>query len=578
MQLMTSRFQTTFFCLLGIFLWLGIAAQPASADLNIFGKPAKRGGGNGDGGGGGGFNFGTINLNKKSGIKYIRKADNLYVQRNFAGAALQYYQVVSTMKTSRWFPLAQHRLAKSLFRMKLSSSSLNAFLDIMRAGRQHPQFRKSLGFTITLLEALQDDASLGKAMRLPSSEAELSSFGNSFPRQYRARMLFLLGRHAFQELVLAKDTVTKNKHLNHTAKLLNQIRASSAYDYARSRYILGVVFDLVQRPNSAARSFNSSIMAARKVAKKKEQQNLLELNLMSLARIHYGSKHFSGAIRYYNGIPRESPRWLDSLFEKAWAMARLGRYEEALGILHTLDSPYFRARYYPESDIIRAVSYLASCRYNKVKKIYRDYLRRYTPLISLIRKTDASYRIPGRLYEFLQNRRRELSSKGLAGDGSDRLFSEILNLIYKDKPLRRLFHYIKKVELELRQWKQSPASFRASQLGRKLLAALVNRRKNLIKQSETRTRRRMSFAVKELVRLKASMLKIYYETLTAEKQLLRSSSKQTGFDFGAKKTVKKNKYSVAVNSDFVYWPFRQEYWVDELGYYRYRIKGECQKP
>jgi hypothetical protein len=577
MHLMTSRVQTGLLSLLVALLWVAGTTQPVHANLNIFGKPDKRDKGK-KAGGGGGFSFGTINLNKKSGIKYIRKADNLYVKGDYAGAAMEYYQVVANMRTSRWFPLAQHRLAKSLYRMKLPSSSLHTFEQIMKAGRQHPQFRKSLGFTITLLRQLKDDVSLGQAMQIPTSDAELSSFGNTFPRQYRAQMLFLLGRYYFSQLVLAKDTTTKNKHLNSTAKLLNQIRSSNALDYSRSRYILGVVFDLVQRPNSAARSFNSSILAARKVKLKKEQQNILELNLMSLARIHYGSKHFSGAIRYYNAIPRESSRWLDSLFERAWAYARLGRYEEALGILHTLDSPYFRDRYYPENDIIRAVSYLASCRYNKVKQIYRAYLRRYTPLINTIRKTEASYRIPGRLYEFLQNRRRELSSKGLAGDNSDRLFTQILNLIYKDKPLRRLFHYIKQVEKELEQFKQTSAQFRGSLLGRKLLTSLVNRRKYLIKQSEARTRRRMKFAAKELVRLKASMLKIYYETLTAEKQLLRSSSKQTGFDFGGKKTVKKNKYTVAVNSDFVYWPFRQEYWVDELGYYRYRIKGECQKP
>ena len=37
-----------------------------------------------------------------------------------------------------------------------------------------------------------------------------------------------------------------------------------------------------------------------------------------------------------------------------------------------------------------------------------------------------------------------------------------------------------------------------------------------------------------------------------------------------------DKY-VSVASDSIYWPFQGEYWLDELGYHKFRLENACEE-
>ena len=52
-------------------------------------------------------------------------------------------------------------------------------------------------------------------------------------------------------------------------------------------------------------------------------------------------------------MPPGSDQWLESLFEASWAHFRIGQYEKALGNMITLQAPFFRDEYFPESSSSR---------------------------------------------------------------------------------------------------------------------------------------------------------------------------------------------------------------------------------
>jgi hypothetical protein len=84
-------------------------------------------------------------------------------------------------------------------------------------------------------------------------------------------------------------------------------------------------------------------------------QALRELAFMQLARTHYGMQQNRYAIFYFGKIERGTNQWLEALFESSWANYRVGQYEQALGNLITLSSPFFRDEYFPEALILKAV-------------------------------------------------------------------------------------------------------------------------------------------------------------------------------------------------------------------------------
>ena len=96
----------------------------------------------------------------------------------------------------------------------------------------------------------------------------------------------------------------------------------------------------------------------------------------------------------------------------------------------------------------------------------------------------------------------------------------------------------------------------------------VNETGELAKQRVTRL-------VGELASLIRRVLKIQYEILQGQKgQLEREVIEEQQLQSSGKATEIGN---VRVDDEHQYWPFRGEYWRDELGYYRFRLLNRCEK-
>ena len=555
----------------GLVLGLGLAwclpfLPAAQAQLDIFEKnndappPRRRG-----------FTFGTIRLNTQGGQKEMQQGNTFYAQGNYAAASLMFYRVVKNAAGSRFFPTAQFQLGITLYRMGLYHAAIDHFTDIIRTGPSHSYFKQAISYVLTISRKLKNEAMfLGKLRTFSTS---------TIPPKQRNELFYLLGKYYFQRRDLPLE-----KRLPLAMDLLRKVRTNEPEFYARAQYIIGAVYDaaIPSQPNNAARAFKSAARAAMKIQDKEIRQRVFELGILGIARIHYSAKHFSGAARWYQAIPRNSPRWLESLFEMAWSYLRLGRYEETLGLMHTLESPYFKNEYYPELGILRAVGFFERCRYSEVKNIIKAYLERYRPLLASIK--DFTKRNPndGKMFQALIDiqRQQDDNTAGLDDDPSAQMFQRILKLAFRDKPLQVMFSYIKEIDRELSVIESSSAAWKQSEIGVELIANLRKDRLKKISEAGARARRRILQAQNELQVMIGQALKIRYETLGAEKdRMSQASNASGGFTMKTKGKVDKNRQliTVSVADDYTFWPFQGEYWVDELGYYRYRIKGECHR-
>lgn len=552
--------------LLSLIALLGLPMPSAQAQLDIFEKPQERAPTERRG-----FTFGTIRLSSQSGRKQMERGSQYYASGNYAAASLQYHTVVSQMAGSRWFQTAQYQLAKALYRMGLHHAALEYFTQIIQTGTGHRHFRTSISWVILISKQLKNESMfLGKLTNFRPSDV---------PNKYRNELFYLLGKYYF-----LSDKLAAEKKFKLAMRLLRRVEPNSPEYYARARYVMGVIYSIANPDtqnsdaNSAASAFRQSITAARRVKDPEIQKNVLELGVIALARIHYAAKHFRAALGYYRLIERNSKRWLDVLFESAWAHLRRGKYGQALGLIHTLNSPYFQNEYYPEVGILQAVSFFERCRFQDVKSIITKYLARYRPLSQSINDFLRRNPTPERMYAALLQLKNQEESSGLDDDPSSQMFQRLLKLTFQDKQMRELFDYLKEIDREIEVVNRAHSAWQSSSLASQLRRQLAQERQAKIVQAGQRARQRFLNASSELSDLLSQALKIQYETIGAEKDLLQSSANQSGsFTMRTRSQRKRQYITVSAPDDYVFWPFQGEYWVDELGYYRYRIRGECSR-
>ena len=90
-------------------------------------------------------------------------------------------------------------------------------------------------------------------------------------------------------------------------------------------------------------------------------------------RLLFEQKKYKDALRIYKEIPKTSYTWPYILVEKAWAYYELKNYNRALGLLATYKSPVMENYFFPEGDVLTALSYFQMCYWSDVKRVVDAY-------------------------------------------------------------------------------------------------------------------------------------------------------------------------------------------------------------
>ncbi len=540
-------------------------ANPGGLGLDLTGEAPKSSGA---------MTFDAVDVSGKSADREkLDVAISLFKNDEYEQAAMGAFEVLQDPALSGLHTEARYVVAKALYRMGMYHSALGEFSKILAVGPQTKFFKTSLEWLFFISRKTKNETVILD---------EIARYANhEFPEKFRSEFRYLLARYHFvrgRALDQVGQAEQADKSFEEVKRLSLMIPRADPF-YPRAKYLEGLSyfrFGSKQKSADGRRADTnmlSSIEAMKEVirltrpgGKTAEQakldQSLRELAFMQLARTHYGMQQNRYAIFYFNKIERGTTQWLESMFEASWANYRVGQYEQALGNLITLSSPFFREEYFPEALILKAVIYYENCRYRESNLILQDFERTYGPvheqLELLVRKNMDANEYYSVLSEVQKN-------------GTDVILERILRLALTDQDLKKTNDSILELEAELDAFSEKGDTFKYSELTKELLEDLKDQRTALIEKAGIMAKGKLETELMALKQLLANGLRIKFETTTKEKEFLEEQLKAGG----RTAIVKKYRYSVAVADDQLYWPYEGEYWRDELGTYQYTLTKGC---
>jgi tetratricopeptide (TPR) repeat protein len=506
-------------------------------------------------------------------------AVSLFKNDQYEQASMAAHEILKDPKMAGLHVEARYVVAKALYRMGLYHSSLGEFSKILAVGPQTKFFKTSLEWLFFISRKTKNETVILD---------EIARYANhEFPEKFRSEFHYLLARYHFVR-GRALDQVGQgdqaDKSFEEVKRLATLIPRSDPF-YPRAKFLEGLAHfrNGGKVKTAAARRGDTNMVSAIEAMKEvvrltrpagkvgeqaKLDQSLRELAFMQLARTHYGMQQNRYAIFYFGKIERGTNQWLEAMFEASWANYRVGQYEQALGNLITLSSPFFREEYFPEALILKAVIYYENCRYRESSLILQDFERTYLPvhdqLQSLVQKNMEASEYYSVLADVQKKNKEELS-------GTEVILERILRLALTDQDLKKTNDSILELEGELDAFGGKGDTFKYSELSKDLLEGLKDQRTGLIEKAGIMSKGKLETELIALKQLLANGLRIKFETTTKEKEFLEEQLKAGG------KTaiVKKYRYTVAVADDQLYWPYEGEYWRDELGTYQYTLTKGC---
>jgi len=535
--------------LLGVALMTGVSANAGAQEQPAAAEPA----GPESWGDEGGFEFDTQEaqpLGEATPVaRLMDEGLKRFAREDFGGAAASFWSVLQDpdISADAIRPRAQFEMGKTLMKLKMYEGATIFFEEIVRSGPVHPYFEATAPWMMLLSRRVPGD---------PAMLSRISAFGSLFPdridAKYRDEMAFLLGQNAFNQ-----------GELESALSYFALVSADSTF-WARSLYYKGITHVRQFEAQPAVDAFKALLALDGKGAEAEEGKRLNEMAMLAMARTFYSTGEFEKSLRLFEGIPLGSSTWLDALFESSWAHFQLDQSNRALGNLHSLNSPFFSAQYYPEAPILQAVILFESCRYTGVRKTLDLFDDVYAPLLGQLEALAGERTSDLDFFGFYQAAESKLSS-----DFDPRL-QQITRAALSDRSVREAAAFVLQVDSERAALSKLPAEVLSGPFGQyltgKLEAELGGAQANL----GGLVRRRMERITSELRAKRREAEAIRVEADLSEASLLRAQ-KANGALGEVPDVVSETRpawYQMA-------WPFEKEYWRDELGHYSYHIASKC---
>ena len=475
-----------------------------------------------------------------------RAAQRDFVKGNYRKAAARFFQVMNYPKARGDKIKSEWGLARSLQKIGFYYSASKYYSIIVRRGvsKKNIFFRKAF----EQLGEINSTINLGQSHIVQLLKTRVTP--SRIPGAARGFYFHYQGIEAFYD-----------KNYSKARAAFRKVPAGSSY-YTKSLFYLGILANMDKLYGRAISYF----MKVKSNADTEWQQESANINI---ARVHYEAKRYRQALRFYAEIPRESDNWLQALFEGAWAFFLMKKYNNTLGNIHTFHSPFFINRFYPETYVLQAITFLSLCRYDNVKLSMQNFKKRYTPVFKDLRKLINRYRGDYSKFFMLikKYRRGSLDSYKYAHSILDSLSRRD---IYKEAltTIRFSTREIDRLENASRAWLVSGLIDELkSFLAKKRSVAMNNAGVKLIRGAQesieylTELYNQTRFIKAELLLGKVDKLRLLLRVTSAEKKVRFIGGMQ----------------EITMKSDLEFWPFENEYWEDELGGYVYDIVSSCKK-
>lgn len=477
----------------------------------------------------------------------LQGAQGLFRSGNYLGAARAYFDVMNSSGGDARAK-AEFGLAQSLKAAGLPYSASFFYGRIVSKGARNDLFRPAL-------ESLSDinaKIPLGRANIAGLFRAKFDPL--SIPPSAQGFYFYHRGLELFE------SNPTQKANLLRAKSDLDRVPGSSPY-YSLAQFYLGIIHSTQKNPELAVSAF-------KRAQSRSTSRGVRELSTMNLARSYYELKSYRKAFEQYSRIPRDSDLWLQTLLEGAWAFFMIQKHNNTLGNIHTLHSPFFKDRFYPESYILQAITYLRLCRFESAKdslklfgknyknkfldlnKLLKTYRRQYAGFYDVI----AKYRNTKRVQDFSEA-------------------AEIADSVSRSDAFKEGQQVVRALDRE-----RSILRSRASRLGEGMVTVLRKALADLRLATAERTGQQGFDLAVQLFRylqdLSNQVRLINMELLSGQTDALRSEYQGESFGSDSSEWGEGMK-ELDLKRQLEFWPFEQEYWEDELGAYVYNIDSRC---
>jgi len=523
---------------------------------NAFAGGPKGGGAKAGGKGGGEMEFEPESGSSSPPSKTLERAVKLYDKKDFFSASIELKKVLDgeSGDTAQNKQRAEFFMGKTLYQMGFYAGALTYFESIVKAGDAHTYH----GATLKWLAAL--------SRVLPETSDILSLIGTYDPSALndpslatvKDELLFLLGRYFYGK--------GGDGDFDKAISLFNQVDRKSPF-FIKAKFFEGVTYVRKYDGKPAVDAFKEILVIGEEHPPQYSADDIEDYKVLAqlqMARVFYSTQQYDTSIKYFEKLPQYSADWAESLFEASWAYFMKTLNSKALGNIHTLGAPYFENDFYPEAVLLRAVIYFNYCLYDQAEEAIQDFNDKYTPLTKnlkdIIAKTDDN----AEFYDYIKKVR-----TGKAG--LDPITQRLVMSQLHDKTLAKNFAWVDELDHELSMLSKSDKAWQTTQVAAKVLQDLTVAQSTAQTEAGKVARERIKRFSDELGSLARDGVKIKYEILNAKAEKISQEAA------GARVSSSHREEPIIIDDEHFQWKFDGEYWKDELGYYRFRIKSRCPK-
>lgn len=423
------------------------------------------------------------------------------------------------------------------------------YQDVVKEGPQAGVFfGKALAQMVHISDQTKDPIYLIKQIHKIDPE--------DYPGSVKDDLYYYAGVRAFSD-----------KDYNQALRMFGKIGKSNEH-YLQARYQIGVIYNQQKKVKQASSIFRDIIKADPGTANPETVASVKQLALLNTARLYYGVQQHQRAIKLYSDVPRMTAFWPQAVLERAWAGYVTQDFNRTLGDILTIKSPYFDQHWLPEAYALEALTYYSMCEFAQVEQILDDFAARYKGASEAFDKFLAfdakDFKAASDLYERIYGKGR---------DDWKELPPAVYAVIESNREFAGPHNRILQIEAEMQKAAGQKDQWRDAEVAKALV-------KNLEKQKKVYSKLAGAALAVALGNLRDGLGEWMgkAELIRLEMTLGQAKEYEARFRNPASANVDENiELTFATNPELIYWPFNNEYWEDELGYYQRSEPGACKE-
>lgn len=487
--------------------------------------------------------------------KTLERAIKLYDKKDFFSASIELKKVLDgeSGDDAKNKQRAEFFMGKTLYQMNFYAGSLAYFDRIVQVGDAHTYHGAALKWLAALSRVLPETSGiLEKIGTYDAAQLEDPSLAT-----VKDELYFLLGRHYYRR--------GGDGDFEKAIDLFKKVSRDSEF-FIKAKFFEGVTYVRKYEGRPAVDAFKEILVIGAEKPKQydpDEIANYNDLAQLQMARVFYSTQQFDTSIKYFEKLDQNSADWAQSLFEASWAYFMKTLNSKALGNIHTLNAPYFENQFFPESLLLKSVIYFNYCLYDQAEESIQDYNEKYNPLRRNLEDLVAKYADNAEFYDYVK--------KVKAGKaGLDTITQRLVMSVLNDKTLLKTFAWVDELNSELEMLQKSDKAWQTTQVAAEVLQELTVQQSVAAADAGKVARDRIVRLADELGSLSRDGSKIKFEILNSKADKMSAEALKAGRVAGGTR-----EEPIIVDDEHFQWKFNGEYWKDELGYYRFRIRSRC---